>query len=67
MRSLAWLLKKAKSYCCGQIVINSIVLVQLFRVRFQRSAYDPSAYDGLMIKAACDPAYDAYDPVMQFY
>ena len=37
MRSLAWLLKKAKSYRCGQVLIHSNVLVQLSRVRFQRS------------------------------
>ena len=43
MGSLSWLLKKAKSSTrCGQIQINTNILVQLSRVRFQRSAYDGS-------------------------
>ena len=35
MRSLAWLLKKAKSYRCGHNLIISNVLFQLSRVRFK--------------------------------
>ena len=38
--SLAWLLKKARSYRCGHILINSYVSVELSRISFQRSACD---------------------------
>ena len=71
MGSLAWLLKKAQSSGCVQILINSNVLVQLSRVRFQRSAYDRvvqwyidlqvSRKGGLLvIKWANDRVYTVY-------